>query len=59
MFYIITTKTTSSYNKLKYINLMNQLPNLLIVDDLEVNLELLESIIKKIDVNLIRARSGS
>ena len=38
---------------------MNQLPNLLIVDDLEVNLELLESIIKKIDVNLIRARSGA
>ncbi|HAH24034.1 MAG TPA: hypothetical protein DCL77_09810 [Prolixibacteraceae bacterium] len=37
---------------------MKALPNLLIVDDSEVNLLLLESIMKKIDVNLIKANSG-
>jgi PAS domain S-box-containing protein len=34
------------------------IPNLLIVDDIRVNLILLESIVKKIDVNLIKASSG-
>jgi PAS domain S-box-containing protein len=38
---------------------MNHLPNLLIVDDDEENLIYLETIIKKIKVNLIQARSGS
>jgi len=38
--------------------LMNTKPNLLIVDDKEVNLFLLESIMKKVDVNLIKASSG-
>jgi signal transduction histidine kinase len=38
---------------------MNQLPNLLIVDDTEENLILLEAVIKKLEVNLIKARSGS
>jgi len=38
---------------------MKSLPNLLIVDDAEVNLFLLEELIKKIKVNLIRALSGA
>jgi PAS domain S-box-containing protein len=38
---------------------MEQLPNLLIVDDYKENLFLLEILIRKIDVNLIIARSGS
>ncbi|MCX6236993.1 MAG: response regulator [Bacteroidia bacterium] len=38
---------------------MKHLPNLLIVDDTEINLTILESIIKKIKVNLIKAESGS
>jgi len=37
---------------------MKYLPNLLIVDDTEENLFVLESVIKKIDVNLIKAISG-
>ena len=37
---------------------MKSLPNLLIVDDAEVNLFLLEELIKKIKVNLIKALSG-
>lgn len=37
---------------------MNKLPNLLIVDDTETNLLLLEAIIEKIKVNLIKANSG-
>lgn len=37
---------------------MNQLPNLLIVDDNEDNLFLLEAVISKLKVNLIKARSG-
>jgi signal transduction histidine kinase len=37
---------------------MNQLPNLLIVDDTEVNLFLLEAVTNKLKVNLIKARSG-
>ena len=37
---------------------MNAKPNLLIVDDIKVNLLLLESIMKKLDVNLIKASSG-
>jgi PAS domain S-box-containing protein len=38
---------------------MEQLPNLLIVDDYTENLFLLEMLIKKINVNLITASSGS
>jgi PAS domain S-box-containing protein len=38
---------------------MEQLPNLLIVDDYKENLFLLEMLIKKINVNLITASSGS
>jgi len=38
---------------------MKSLPNLLIVDDTEINLTLLESIIRKVEVNLIRALSGT
>ena len=38
---------------------MDQLPNLLIVDDYKENLFLLESLIKKINVNLISANSGA
>jgi PAS domain S-box-containing protein len=38
---------------------MKHLPNILIVDDTEVNLILLKSVIKKIKVNLILALSGS
>ena len=38
---------------------MKSLPNLLIVDDAEVNLFLLEELIKKINVNLIKALSGT
>jgi signal transduction histidine kinase len=37
---------------------VKQLPNLLIVDDIEVNLIILESVIKRIKVNLIKAISG-
>jgi signal transduction histidine kinase len=37
---------------------MKYLPNLLIVDDTEENLIVLESVIKKINVNLIKAISG-
>lgn len=37
---------------------MNDQPNLLIVDDSELNLLLLESIMKKVNVNLIKATSG-
>lgn len=37
---------------------MNQKPNLLIVDDHQVNLYLLESMMKRMDVNLIKATSG-
>lgn len=37
---------------------MNPIPNLLIVDDKEYNLLLLETILKKSDVNLIKASSG-
>ena len=37
---------------------MNQLPNLLIVDDTEDNLALLEAVISRIQVNLIKASSG-
>lgn len=37
---------------------MSAKPNLLIVDDKEVNLFLLESMMKKIDINLIKASSG-
>ena len=37
---------------------MKYLPNLLIVDDTEENLFVLESVIKKINVNLIKAISG-
>lgn len=37
---------------------MNAKPNLLIVDDIKVNLFLLESIMKKVEVNLIKASSG-
>jgi len=33
-------------------------PNLLIVDDIKVNLSLLEAILKKTDVNLVKASSG-
>ena len=39
--------------------LVEQLPNLLIVDDVRVNLKLLESIIRRVKVNLIQALSGS
>ena len=35
------------------------IPNILIVDDLEENLYLLETLIRKFDVNLIRALSGA
>jgi PAS domain S-box-containing protein len=38
---------------------MENLPNILIVDDISINLELLEYIILKFDVNLIQALSGS
>lgn len=38
---------------------MDQLPNLLIVDDYKENLFLLESLLKKINVNLITAESGA
>ena len=38
---------------------MTQLPNLLIVDDSKLNLTILETIIKKLEVNLIQALSGS
>ena len=38
---------------------MKNLPNLLIVDDNEVNLELLEAIVSKTKINLIRALSGA
>ncbi len=38
---------------------MIPLPNVLIVDDLDVNLKLLEEICKNIRVNLIRALSGT
>jgi PAS domain S-box-containing protein len=38
---------------------MNNLPNLLIVDDLKDNLVLLELLIRKFKVNLIKALSGS
>jgi PAS domain S-box-containing protein len=38
---------------------MEQLPNLLIVDDYKQNLFLLEILIKKVNVNLITASSGS
>lgn len=38
---------------------MNNLPNLLIVDDSEENLVFLESVIRKVQVNLIKALSGS
>jgi CheY-like chemotaxis protein len=37
---------------------MDQLPNLLIVNDIEENLILLETIIEDIKVNLIKATSG-
>ena len=37
---------------------MNQRPNILIVDDIDENLFHLETIIKKIEVNLIKAKSG-
>lgn len=37
---------------------MNSLPNILIVDDLESNLYILETILLKIKVNLIKAHSG-
>ncbi|HCY42783.1 MAG TPA: hypothetical protein DHV48_15780 [Prolixibacteraceae bacterium] len=37
---------------------MNHKPNLLIVDDIKINLFLLESILKKVDVNLVKASSG-
>jgi PAS domain S-box-containing protein len=37
---------------------MNQKPNLLIVDDIQVNLFLIESLLRKTDVNLIKATSG-
>jgi len=45
-------------NKGPYPEQMNQLPNLLIVDDTEDNLFLLEAVIRKIKVNLIKANSG-
>ena len=38
--------------------MINNLPNLLIVDDTEANLVLLEAVTKKIKVNLIMANSG-
>ena len=38
---------------------MNPLPNLLIVDDTEINLIFLESMIRKLKVNVIRALSGA
>ncbi len=38
---------------------MIPLPNVLIVDDLDVNLKLLEEICKNIRVNLIKALSGN
>jgi signal transduction histidine kinase len=37
---------------------MNQLPNLLIVDDMEDNLALLEAVTRKLKINLIKANSG-
>jgi PAS domain S-box-containing protein len=37
---------------------MNPKPNILIVDDIEVNLFLLEAIMKKVDVTLIKAFTG-
>jgi len=37
---------------------MNTKPNILIVDDIDANLFLLESILKKLDFNLIKASSG-
>ncbi|MBN1768621.1 MAG: PAS domain-containing protein [Prolixibacteraceae bacterium] len=37
---------------------LNYLPSLLIVDDNNENIELLSSVLKRIDVNLIRAMSG-
>ena len=37
---------------------MNPKPNLLIVDDIKINLELLEAILKTTDINLISATSG-
>jgi PAS domain S-box-containing protein len=38
---------------------MKNLPNILIVDDLKDNLVMLELLVRKIDVNLIQARSGA
>ncbi|MDD3875141.1 MAG: response regulator [Bacteroidales bacterium] len=35
------------------------LPNILIVDDIEENLQFLESIVKSFDINLIKANSGA
>lgn len=37
---------------------MNQLPNLLIVDDMPENLFLLETVLRKMNVNLIKATNG-
>lgn len=37
---------------------MKMKPNLLIVDDVKINLSLLEAMVKKTDVNLIKASSG-
>ncbi len=42
----------------KIVDLMNHLPNILIVDDIEENLFLLEVVMEKIKINLIRANSG-
>lgn len=42
----------------KIVDLMNHLPNILIVDDIEENLVLLEVVMEKIKINLIRANSG-
>ena len=39
--------------------MMNQLPNLLIVDDIVANLNLLDAITRKIPMNLIKATSGT
>jgi len=38
---------------------MTTLPNLLIVDDKKLNLDLLQSFVKEININLIRAQSGA